>query len=578
MQAMITQQRNHKHLFLVIISSLLLVMMGLSACAKPVSAPTPTPNSNNLPLYWNPKHPLPTPGCSNRDKDGIRLHDYKGEIGKQYNPLFIAIDARSYYSDYTNIPEGFAANPLYKEWFFKTANWLYEYADKLDNDLLFPYKFAHHGVEPPWYSAISQARVALVFTYAYSLSQDEKWIKAAKASIEPIFRPLSEDGFLYVEKDLMFFEEYPKPSPNHVLNAHMSVIKDLSEVNKELKDDRISFFIDKGIDTLLEVLKLYEAPHLCTFFYFLPPGESIYDWGEKLKALDSTYTTRSYDFIHLRYLGDLATIRHNRLFRKYFWKYLAYMELRRVFFEKTNVISPKNGATIEEPSPFKKIEGHTFGDMANNFYKDSRIYTGTRPSDEPISFTINLNGEKVIDEFFVQFHWSDYPAYFKLENYYGEEWQLVFVEEGRHPSEAKPTYSRKFMHPFKAEKIRFTADQFSDQKRLILDCLVVKQAYSKELHSDILASLEPTGIFQATDPKKLASEYLKPVEQGTLCSLSEDIWLRNLRLNEQIASLASEYFVEPGSPKMRGAITGGNIDFDELADYGPDKPKSKGID
>ena len=142
--------------------------------------------ASNLPYHIETQ--LPTPGIGLYDSQGIQLHEYGGATGKQYNPLFIANDAIAYYTDYTSVPSGYSPNPAYRTAFMNIINWFLKNVDITESGLIMPYKFATGRNAPiPWYSAITQARVAKVFLLAYKLTGDVVHLETAKKLIYPIF-------------------------------------------------------------------------------------------------------------------------------------------------------------------------------------------------------------------------------------------------------------------------------------------------------------------------------------------------------------------------------------------------------
>ena len=187
-------------------------------------------NIYGVPNYYV-NHALPIPNKLPYDKNGIKMHDYGGTVGYQYNTLFIANDAIDFYNDYVYIPNGYIPNSEYKDAFFEIISWLEKNNKQTSDSIYFQYNYEVRGAKSPWQSAITQARVGKAFFLAYKLSGEKKYLESVRLTLAPLFRLINEGGFIYNEDDIYFFEEYVYPKPDHVLNGHMSVLLDLSYIN-----------------------------------------------------------------------------------------------------------------------------------------------------------------------------------------------------------------------------------------------------------------------------------------------------------------------------------------------------------
>jgi hypothetical protein len=87
------------------------------------------------------------------DKKGIAMYDYRGKIGKVYNPLIIAQGGQKYYQNYIND----SGDKKSKEYFLNTANWFVKHAKEKEIDGFhyslwvydFPWPF-YGGLTPPY--------------------------------------------------------------------------------------------------------------------------------------------------------------------------------------------------------------------------------------------------------------------------------------------------------------------------------------------------------------------------------------------------------------------------------------------
>ncbi|KEQ13085.1 D-glucuronyl C5-epimerase family protein [Endozoicomonas numazuensis] len=391
-----------------------------------------------------------------------------GEVGRQYNPLFIADDAKNYYSSFHNVPEGYRPLEDYKGYFFTIIDWYLREMVDSQLGLLIPYKFNNRGVTAPWYSAITQARIAEIFVFAYRWTLDSKYLDIARRLVKPLYVGIKYGGFLYEENDVIFFEEYK--TNDHVLNAHISVVLNLIEVNKDLKDERLSALIERAIFSTKKILPLYEIPEKMNFALRMEPG-SVFSNPVLVENVHE-----SYDFIHLKYLQRMYQITDDSFFKKIFARYYSVLAYRALYKGESNLASESSGSKIVETTGYdsnysleKAIENHGY---------NPKVYAvfNSRSSCE---FSVVFDGERDIEGMKLRFHWDQYPRSFKLDALVNGIWQPLVNEDGWAPSNASPDYEASFSIS-DVSKIRFTASDWSGQKKLILDYFSIVERSGNE--------------------------------------------------------------------------------------------------
>ena len=224
------------------------------------------------------------------DAQGIPRQLYRRH-GLQYNPLFVALQARN----------GFArlGNPRKKAEFFKLTDWLLSYAEESDGKLLFPYRFdiPELGLRAPWYSCLAQATAMECFAQRSTLPGEEAWQEHCRKvlrSLEP------GQGLAQTEAgEELWFPEYPGTAKNHVLNGMASVLLDLDSTFKMTSIEQSQNLFQRGFATYIKLL----------------PG---FDYrGFSYYSLDKTVTSRGYHQIHIRQLRKLNALRPHPVLQKY---------------------------------------------------------------------------------------------------------------------------------------------------------------------------------------------------------------------------------------------------------------------
>lgn len=490
-----------------------LIIFSITITAIPAQASLLYANQEKLPINQE-----------GLDDDFIRLHDYGGQVGKQYNPLFIANDALVYYAAYHDVPKGTVPHPEFREAFFNVVDWLKQHGIHNENGFLIPYLYDVHEYKAPWFSGITQARVAMVFIQAYMWSDDQTYKILAKETLKPIGLSLDEAGFSYIENNLVFLEEYPirnrEIQPNHVLNAHMSILLDMIYINKVLQDRQISELIDSGIYTLKQVLPLYEVPAEMGYAGDLIPGSNIID-GE----VNGINGYLSYDLIHMKYLSELYQETKEQIFNEYFFRYYATVYLRKFFEDGNNIVSPVYGTFLESSTGFFEKKPNRLVDAFRNYYVNPDIYAASTKTGENY-FVINLNRPVRFKSLNMKFHWDNYPTYFTLEGYTQGRWMILLEET----SNGNRIYNCSLNPEVKVSKIRFTAFRYKGQQRLLIDKFFIEP----ELDQDKIINL--WGMY-AYSPKL---EFLNIPEKMEKWSGAEDITIDQAN-NDLITEFSKAY-------------------------------------
>lgn len=446
--------------------------MLLSGCDNNTNAS----NNEEMPVYINKL--LPTPNEGNYDSEGIIMYDYGQKIDLQYNPLFISNDAISFYNDYYGYPVEYRQNPEYIKFFYKYIDWLADNST-FQNGIgrLVPYNFdSDLGGKAPWYSAITQARVAKAFTLAYKESGDEKYLRYTHELLQPLFIDISKGGLLHSEENIYFFEEYINP-PDHSLNGHMSVILNLFEVNEVLDDNEIKQWIERGTQSLITVLPLYEMYNDMAF------ADKSLQGGNFDNFVPSETFMRSYDQIHIYYFEQLYKWTGNEIFKDYFYKYYAMLAMKPIFKLNTNILSNTHNSAVMDLSSFFETPHDLYASFNNSRF-DFNKYTAGNTGEDEAYFEIKMNEAKSIDVVKIQFRYPDYPRDFNLSGWSDGKWHTLFLEEDYEGFvDSTSLYIFNYQGHEKFEKIKFTASNFEGQQRLLLGHFSIKEKFT---NSDII--------------------------------------------------------------------------------------------
>ncbi len=165
------------------------------------------------------------------DENGVRLFDYGGSLGIQYNPLFVA--------DFILSLVPFTDAGRARHLLVANLDWLEGIAESAaSGNRLFPYKFDFEkvGETAPWYSAMAQGRIGQAMMWGWRLTDDPRYLALAKKAI----LAMAEQGpSTNLAKPLVrgvWLKEFPR-YPYHVLDGSLVATVGVSEVLRGLPED-----------------------------------------------------------------------------------------------------------------------------------------------------------------------------------------------------------------------------------------------------------------------------------------------------------------------------------------------------
>jgi heparosan-N-sulfate-glucuronate 5-epimerase len=153
------------------------------------------------------------------DPDGIPLLDYRGDIGRQYNPIAIAQYGLARFNAWA--AGGTSAD---RAAWIVAANWL-ERGMRPNghgvrvwmHDFDWPYR---QRLEAPWYSGLAQGSGLSLLVRAARTTGDARYAIAAHLAFEPLHLDAADGGVLVTDaSEDTWIEEYIVDPPTHILNG-----------------------------------------------------------------------------------------------------------------------------------------------------------------------------------------------------------------------------------------------------------------------------------------------------------------------------------------------------------------------
>lgn len=193
------------------------------------------------------------------DSAGVPLLDYRGTIGRQYNPIAIA----QYGLGCLNL----AVSGCGSEWktrFYSIADWM---AERMEPNGAGRRVWMHHfdweyfrPLRAPWYSGLAQGQGLALLVRAYECSGERRYFEAAEAAFAPLNLAIDDGGTLFLDHTgNWWIEEYITDPPTHILNGFMWALWGVYDYWKLTSDSGAQELWDRSLITLEENLERFDT-------------------------------------------------------------------------------------------------------------------------------------------------------------------------------------------------------------------------------------------------------------------------------------------------------------------------------
>jgi hypothetical protein len=258
------------------------------------------------------------------DEQGIPLLDYRGVLGRQYNPIAIAQYGLGNFNLYLR-----SGDPDRKRKFFLVADWLATHLERNGHGLPM---WMHHfdweyrdTLRAPWYSALAQGQGISVLVRAYRETGEQKYSDAAGSAFRAFEHDVREGGVTFRDsRGDLWYEEYVVYPQNHILNGFMWASWGLYDYLLLTENEKVRGVFQEGVKTLMRNLRDFD-----TGFW------SLYEHsGTFLPMLASSF----YHRLHIVQLRVMTKLTGESTFAQFADKWTAYSQsawnTRRAFAMK----------------------------------------------------------------------------------------------------------------------------------------------------------------------------------------------------------------------------------------------------
>ena len=276
-----------------------------------------TPQINNEFIPWKlDQYPMLFDYKANyqgpKDNQGIPLLDYRGNIGKQYNPIAISQYGLGNFNLYRK-----TGNRERLESFLAAADWL---VDNLEPNEYGIKVWMHHfdfeyrdTLKSPWYSGLAQGQGLSVLVRAYELNKEKQYLDAAISAYKAFEKSIDEGGVIaYNKAGHTWIEEYIVHPPTHVLNGLIWALWGVYDYYLATSFHHPKNLYERVIQTIIDHIHQYDLGYW-----------SLYELsGTKLKMIASPF----YHSLHIVQLTVMFRLTEEKLFLNFANKWTSYQQ------------------------------------------------------------------------------------------------------------------------------------------------------------------------------------------------------------------------------------------------------------
>jgi heparosan-N-sulfate-glucuronate 5-epimerase len=196
------------------------------------------------------------------DSAGIPQLDYRGRIGRQYNPIAIAQYGLGNCNLFCRSGDADRRNK-----FLRVADWLVQNLEPNPQGLAvwnhyFDWEY-RDTLRAPWYSALAQGQGISVLVRAHLRAHkeagDSRYLDAARRALASFFKPVTEGGVAFTDElGDIWFEEYLVSPPTHILNGFIWAAWGVYDYFLATQDRSAQELFTRAVRTLTRNLDRYD--------------------------------------------------------------------------------------------------------------------------------------------------------------------------------------------------------------------------------------------------------------------------------------------------------------------------------
>lgn len=193
------------------------------------------------------------------DSAGVPLLNYRGAIGRQYNPIAIAQYGLGNFNLFQETGDTERLRRC-----LRAADWLVANLEQNGHGVWvwnhrfnWPYR---ETLRAPWYSALAQGQGVSLLVRAFQETRDERYFEAACKAFQAFRLEMARGGVSWRdESGRVWFEEYIVNPPSHILNGFIWATWGVYDYALLTKDKGAVCLFEEATCTLSENLVRYDT-------------------------------------------------------------------------------------------------------------------------------------------------------------------------------------------------------------------------------------------------------------------------------------------------------------------------------
>ncbi len=252
--------------------------------------------------------------AGHHDAANIPMLDYRGAVGKQYNPIAIAQWGLANYNVFYSSGSEFRWQRTRR-----AADWLVSNLERNSHGV---WVWNHHFdweyreiLKAPWYSGLAQGQGISLLLRAHAKADDGKYLDAAERAFTALTTAVADGGVLFEDEEKnLWIEEYIIHPPTHILNGFIWALWGVLDYWRACGDESAHQILDRGVETLLCNLQRYDTGYW-----------SLYELSQTPpKMLASPF----YHRLHIVQLRVMATLTGDKRFEDFAERWEGYASRR----------------------------------------------------------------------------------------------------------------------------------------------------------------------------------------------------------------------------------------------------------
>ena len=253
------------------------------------------------------------------DDAGVPLLDYRGQIGRQYNPIAIA---QYGLGNYNHISRDLDPQSRRKK-FLVASDWLVANLEPNAHGVsVWNHKFDweyRDTLKAPWYSGLAQGQGISLLVRAHQETGNTKYLEVAQRAFKSFLHTTQEGGVVFCDdQGDVWIEEYLVNPPTHILNGMIWASWGVYDYFLATGDAQARDLFGRVVETLARNLPRYDLG-----FW------SLYEQsGTRLRMIASPF----YHRLHIVQLRILHELTGRAIFQEYAdrWEKYAGSRVRRM--------------------------------------------------------------------------------------------------------------------------------------------------------------------------------------------------------------------------------------------------------